>query len=107
MSATASMAGMFKPSTKQIWKQNLQWIPIPVHSKPHDEDFTLATYKRCDRFQYAMMNYIKTDEYRELFKNYKQLIEYLERHSGKKLRALVDINDLYDTLIIEQRKGMR
>lgn len=107
MSAAASMAGMFKPSPEQMWKDNLQWMPIPVHTKSHTEDYTLAVSKRCDRFQYEMMNYIKTDEYRELFEKHQQLIQFLEKHSGQKIRALLDITDLYDTLIIQQRKGMR
>lgn len=107
MSASVCVAGMFPSSPDKVWNANLAWDPIPVHTRPINEDYTL-TYKRCDRFEYAMIDWLKTDvEYRGLFEKYRKLIEYLEKHSGKKLSTLVDINDLYDTLSIEQLKGMR
>lgn len=107
MSALVSMAGMFPPTSDEMWLSDLNWQPIPVHTLPHDEDHILATYKQCDRFDYLMIDYLKSEEYQNLFKKYKPLIEYLEQYSGKKLPTLVDINDLYDTLSIEQLKGMR
>lgn len=107
MSAQASMAGMFPPASDKKWIDKLNWQPIPVHTLPFTEDYTLATYKRCDRFDYLMIDYLKTEEYQELIKKYQLLIEYLELSSGKKLPTLVDINDLYDTLSIERLKGMR
>ncbi|XP_055307986.1 prostatic acid phosphatase-like [Sitodiplosis mosellana] len=106
MSAQTCLTGMFYPSPEQMWMgSHLDWLPIPVHTQLHKEDYTLATYKRCNRFDYLMIEYLKTEEYTGLFKKYGSLFQYLEVNSGKKLPTLVDINDLYDTLSIQKLKG--
>lgn len=38
MTASAFLAGAFPPVGKQIWNENLKWIPIPIHSIPSDQD---------------------------------------------------------------------
>lgn len=107
MSAEACLAGMFPPSAEQMWMDDFYWHPIPVHTHVHKEDYTLATYKRCDRFDYVMIEYLKKEEYTGLFKKYGSLIQNLEVNSGKTLSTLVDINDLYDTLNIQKLTGKR
>lgn len=43
MTASAFLAGAFPPSGKEIWNNNLEWIPIPIHSIPQNED-NVRTY---------------------------------------------------------------
>lgn len=105
MSAQCNLAGMFPPNRDQIFMENFHWHPVPVHTQPHQEDYTLATSKRCDRFDYVMIEYLTKDEYVGLFKKYSSLIEYLEVNSGQKLRTLSEIYDIYDTLSIQKLKG--
>lgn len=107
MSAQANLAGLFPPNNNQRWNSDLDWQPIPVHTEPIDDDFLLASNKKCDHFDYIMLQYMNTTEYKGLFKNYKNLIRYLEKMSDKKLQTITEINNLYDTLLIEQMKGKR
>lgn len=38
MTASAFLAGAFPPDGKQIWNNNLAWVPIPIFSIPPNED---------------------------------------------------------------------
>lgn len=38
MSALSNLAGLFPPTGKQIWNQNINWQPIPIHTVPEKMD---------------------------------------------------------------------
>lgn len=38
MTASAFLAGAFPPNGKQIWNNNLMWMPIPIYSISPNED---------------------------------------------------------------------
>lgn len=105
-SAKANLAGLFSTNDLE-WNGNLDWQPIPVWTIPRVEDYVLASDKRCDHFDYIMLQYMNTTEFKAVWKKHKPLIRYLEENAGKKLPSLTEINVLYDTLFIEQLKGRR
>ncbi|XP_022094023.1 lysosomal acid phosphatase-like, partial [Acanthaster planci] len=43
MSAESDLAGFYPPQGSQIWKPGFDWMPIPVHTIPLDEDYLLKT----------------------------------------------------------------
>lgn len=127
MSAAACMAGLFPPSDNQIWNSKLNWQPVPVfnkqhkrehfnwkfhkfrefqiHTEPRHEDVSLAPEKQCDRYEYEMIEYTNSSEYKSIFEKNKLLIKYLEENSGEMLHSLKSVFSLYDQLYIEQLKG--
>ena len=38
MSAYCNLAGLYPPSGNQMWKPDLKWQPVPVHTRPKKED---------------------------------------------------------------------
>lgn len=104
-SSQATLAGLFPPVGDEIWNKNLHWQPIPVHTDNLSDDYLLATEKRCDHYDYIMLKYLTDSAYPVTFEKYKSLISYLEKKSGTKLPTITSINNLYDTLLIEQLKG--
>lgn len=105
-SAQCTLASLFPPSDNQIWNP-IGLNPIPVHTIPENQDYTLGVRKSCDRFEYEMSHYINSTAYTDLFVEHRKLIKYLEKHSGKKIKSLIDIGLLYDTLSIEMARGYR
>lgn len=105
MSAQATLAGLFPPSTNQIWNEHLEWLPIPVHTEPIYLDFRLSMKRQCHHYDYVMIQYENTTAYKSLFEMYRPLITYLEANSGMNLTALSKIGFLYDTLRIEKLNG--
>lgn len=89
----------------RIGGKNINWQPISVHTEPLSTDYLLASQKRCDRFDYLMIEYMNETVYPVLSTEYKSLISFLEEQSGTELTTLTSINNLYDTLLIEQLNG--
>ena len=107
MSAEANLARLFRPFGDQIWKKDLEWQPTPVHTVPRPQDYLVASERRCDRFDYVMLQFMNTSAYTDLLTKYAPLIKYAEEYSGLTLRTVTDITNLYDTLFIERLKGKR
>lgn len=106
MSAQANMAGLFPPKPSHVWNKDLKWQPIPIHTIPESEDYVLAGEKQCNKYQWALKKFEQTNEYLDLIRNYKDLYEYLEKYSGKKMRTPVDVLNLYDALRIESWRNL-
>lgn len=107
MSAETTVASLFPPFGDQLWNEDLQWMPIPIHTTPEVQDYILGVMKTCDRFDLEMAKYTNTTAYTSIFADYKAFIRHLEENSGKQLTRLLDILTLCDTLSIERSRGFR
>lgn len=105
MSAQANLAGLFPPTGDQIWNADLLWQPFPISTLPTHEDYLLATAKRCDHYDYVMVNYLNQSNYQRLFKVYGPTIKFLEQNSGEDLSTLQKLLTLRDALYVEQHTG--
>lgn len=106
MSGLATLASLFKPNDDEKFIPTLNWQPIPVHAIPFACDYLLATLKQCDRYDFEMGEFARGSFYRGLFEKYRETIEYLKENSGLEVKALLNVTLLYDTLYIEQLKGL-
>lgn len=77
-----------------------------MHTEPRNEDYLLAPEKPCDRYEYEMIKYTNSSEYKSLFEKNNALIKDLEKKSGASLNTLTKLDFLYDTFFIEKLKGM-
>ncbi|XP_071792151.1 prostatic acid phosphatase-like isoform X1 [Asterias amurensis] len=109
MSALSNLAGLYPPSNKQIWNQELLWQPIPVFSVPKEDDFLLSIdHTPCPRyneilaeaatkknnylskhksFLQSIAKYCGFDSNPVSFKNYSRVADttFFEREDGRKL----------------------
>lgn len=101
MSALSNLAGLFPPPKEDLWNPNIPWQPIPVHTIPENLDHVLAAKRPCPLYAFTLKKYKNSPEYRELNKRFKPLYEYLTKHSGKKVESFTAVQNLYNTLWIE------
>ncbi|XP_035674565.1 prostatic acid phosphatase-like [Branchiostoma floridae] len=82
MSAQANLAGFFPPSGNQVWNPDILWQPIPVHTKPENED-SLLGMPPCPRFDYLKQEYQRTNqEYLQMDQDNKEFFKYLTLRTG-------------------------
>lgn len=107
-SAQANLAGLYPPEGFQLWNANLKWQPIPVHTRPLEEDYRLdSALQECDRYVYLLLENLNATDYKEMFKTHNRLLGYLEMKSGENISSPLDVNSLYDTLSVERLHGKR
>lgn len=106
MSAQCNAAGMFPPSKDEIWNENLNWHPVPIHTIPLSDDYLLNSFVPCPRFDQMFKQRMDSDEIKSLMEQHRTLVEYMEKNSGIPLPELVDVLNLYNILFVENRKGL-
>lgn len=102
-SASSNLAGIFSNEVNS----SCNWTSVPIHTVPFEEEYLLTAEKRCDHFNYLMIEYENTSAYQNLFEENAPLIGYLEQTIGMKLPTITDIVNLYDALLIEKLKNYR
>lgn len=105
MSAESNLAGFFPAEKDQIWKVDLKWQPIPVHTIPEKLDELLAVKKPCPSYNYALKKYKQSPEFKALLKKFQYLLDYLSKHTGRTISSFDDVQYVRDTLFIEQIKN--
>lgn len=106
MSAECTAAGLFPPSEDEIWNNDLRWQPIPIHTKPLNEDYLLNSFVHCSRFNYLFKQRLESEEVKAIMAEHDSLIRFMERNSGSKLNRADDVWALYSGLLIEYRRGL-
>lgn len=106
MCAQLLAAGLFPPIGEQVWNNDINWQPIPIHTIPLNKEQLLTLMIPCPRFYYLFEEYKTSPEYKSVLQQYNSLIEHWKKESGQTLRTLADIFFLYDTLYVEHRKGL-
>lgn len=106
MSAAHNLAGMFPPSNQQIWNDSLLWQAIPIHTMPENIDYILAMKRPCPLYIKAHKEYEQSKEIQSILEDNRELIQYLEMHSGLTLDRIIHIKSLYETLWIENLKNL-
>lgn len=103
MTAQCVLAGMFQPSARistnapEVLKL---WEPVPVHTKPKDEDPYLAMSSPCPRWDEDYENLKKEAFYTNLLGNHSNLLEYISNNTGWKKLELDNFRYLHKVLNI-------
>lgn len=104
MSAECTAAGLFPPSEEEIWNNELQWQPIPIHTKPLNADYLLNSFVHCSRFDDLFKQRLESQEVKSIMEEHDLLIRFIERNSGSKLNRADNVWEIFSGLLIEDRK---
>ncbi|XP_071648410.1 lysosomal acid phosphatase-like [Temnothorax longispinosus] len=106
MSAQALLAGLFVPSTEDMFVPGLAWTPVPVHSIPRSLDKLITVKAPCPRLEEALKRaYI--DEANKSGEKMADYYKELTEHTGKNMSTITDVEFLYNTLEIEEQHGLQ
>lgn len=101
MSVEANLAGLYPPTSSQIWNKNISWQPIPIHTTPEHEDALLAMKQPCQKYDYLYKKVMDNEFFRNVSRKNHDLYSYLTRYSGDKITSIESLEYLYSTLFIE------
>lgn len=107
MSAQVLLAGLYPPVGDQIWQRSLNWQPIPVHTAPRNLDKLIVVKKPCPAYEKQLNNTYKNAHLTRIDEENKELYQYLTDHSGKKIKNVLDLEFLYNTLEIEYNNHLK
>jgi hypothetical protein len=69
MSAQSLLSSLYTPTGYQVWKKDVNWQPIPVHTTDADKIF--ANPDHCERYKELKLEVCDTEEYKKLTLKYK------------------------------------
>ncbi|XP_018495381.1 lysosomal acid phosphatase [Galendromus occidentalis] len=106
-SASCHLAGMYRPAPEQRFLVGLPWQPVPVHTRPNDEDGLLAPgNNNCPNADRAYELLKTTPEAKQSIEKYKSLYSNLSRWTGANITDWESAGRIYDTIMIERLYGL-
>lgn len=90
-------AGLWPPTTDQIWLEDLNWQPIPIDMKELKED-TLLLGLLCPNFASEMDQVLRRAEIQKMTAQYQLLFDYLSQHTSRNISTPTDVALLYAAL---------
>lgn len=101
MSALAILAALYPPIGDDRWHTNINWRPIPVHTKPQIEDPVLAMKKPCRKYRKMMSRLYRTPFFRELDRNHSGLYRFLSENTGENVTNIDHVEPIQNALEVE------
>lgn len=100
MSAAANLAGLFPPKNQQLWNDDLQWQPIPIHTIPKLSDYYIAAHAPCPRYDYLQNVYSD-----QMYSKYKDSFKKIGDEAGVPIETVNDAATIRENLYIESLKN--
>ncbi|XP_067649330.1 prostatic acid phosphatase-like [Haliotis asinina] len=102
MSAYSNLAGLYPPSGDQLWNSSILWQPIPVHTRPEEEDNELNMGEDCPRYDQLYNASLKSDRVKKEESQNKGFYEFITSVTGVSHESIADIWQIADTLFCEK-----
>lgn len=104
MSAQSDLSGLYQPLPEMQFNPNISWQPIPVHTKPKENDYLLRTDgTSCPYYDELMAKELATDRVKKINDENKDFFQKLKKDTG--VAEDVTVNTVYkieDPLFCEQ-----
>lgn len=112
MSAYSLLNGLYMPIDYQVWNENVNWQPIPVHTTNSDND-KIFYGAACPRMKQLKNKVENSAEYQKLNNEYQDLFDIIDKNSGcgfKSGCAHMNLDDEWkigNCLFVEKTQGLK
>ncbi|XP_066905315.1 uncharacterized protein [Halyomorpha halys] len=101
MSAESNLAGMFYPTTPELWNNVIKWQPVPVHTIPQKLDKLLSMEYPCPSYREQYDEFYNSGLMKVYNEKNQELYDYLTKHAGEAVDDPIKVQWLYSTLYIQ------
>lgn len=107
-SSNAVLAGLYPPSDRFKWSNELPWTPAPVHTVPAPDDYLLneAGRRYINDVIREVLLIQQSDRVKQLYEESVEERKLLERELGYDYDSFYKFKCSYSTLDIEERAGL-
>ncbi|KAJ8951020.1 hypothetical protein NQ318_006405 [Aromia moschata] len=104
MSLQLVLAGLFPPSSEQLWEEKILWQPIPYNYLPKYEDKILLGVL-CPNYLQLYQEVSTSEHMLEEFTKHSEVFEYISNHTGLNVTRFFDVYNLYFGVSTEEEWG--
>lgn len=104
MSAQCNLAGMYRLENDRQWYEDLPWDPVPIHTRPEDEDAEIAMLKPCPRYSELYNEVIQSEVFKKIEKDNAEMMSYLSEKTGWEMNILY-VRNLYSIFDIYEKRN--
>lgn len=102
MSAESVLAGLYPPSSEELWNDNILWQPVPVHTEQTPTDYVLNTDSYCPKYDSLYSKVLLSPGMQQINEENKGLYGLVTNKTGRNVMDIFGINKVHDTLLIEK-----
>lgn len=100
MSAALYLDGFYKLAKENQWTPGLFWEPVPIHTRPEEEDPVLSQGAPCPKRDKLIEEQKNSETYEKINKDNAELFELLSSKTGWKIDDIEYIEKLYSIMYI-------
>lgn len=102
MSAQTNLAGLYPPKGRDVWNEDLNWQPIPIHSVSEKNDYLIGgSVPHCVAYENALNDYARSAEMLKFNGSVQPFYEYVSEHAGITINAPTALLILRDSWLCQ------
>ncbi|XP_013394051.1 prostatic acid phosphatase [Lingula anatina] len=101
MSAQCNLACLYPPGKEQQWNKSIIWQPIPVHTRPVDEDPLLRTDEPCPKYNKVFNELMQSKLVKDEEVQNKAFYQFISNKTGYPHENISIFWDVQDPLFCE------
>lgn len=105
-SASANLAGWFPPENDQNFTDELQWIPILIHTIPLKYDHIIGLERPCAKYDKTLHALFESPEFLAAQHKVDRYIQLIKDNSGINNATITDIYMVWDALRVEYLQNL-
>ncbi|KAL7631270.1 UNVERIFIED_CONTAM: hypothetical protein RMT77_018428 [Armadillidium vulgare] len=102
MSAECVMAAFYRPDEETKLREDLEWVPTPIHTAPEGDDVLLSVDAACPRISSEDSKLEQIPEIQDFNEENEELYKFVSEQAGFNGTSLLNVLLTFDTIYIER-----